>query len=96
MKYIIIFFCSIILPMFSLTEIKPKLCINCKYCIKNINDNKFSKCSLFPDSIGEINFLVAGINEDKYYSCFASRSIHKLCGEEGKMYKENGMNETNV
>ena len=31
MKYIIIIICSIIFPILSLKEIKPKLCINCKY-----------------------------------------------------------------
>ena len=35
------------LPFFSLKNIKPKLCINCKYFIKDNNYDKYGKCIYF-------------------------------------------------
>lgn len=48
MNYIFLILCSIFLPICSLKQSKPKLCINCKHFVldKN-NDSKFGKCSLF-------------------------------------------------
>ena len=87
MKFIIIFFCSIILPIFSLKEIKPKLCIKCKYIIKN-DDNGYNECSLFSHNYhnqqkqkqAKINFLVTGVNEEKYYSFSVSKTYETMCG----------------
>ena len=82
-KYIIIFFCSLILPIFSLKEIKPKLCINCKYIIKN-DDNRYSQCSLFQQihrqQQAKINFLITGVKEEQYYSCSIARAYNTMCG----------------
>jgi hypothetical protein len=90
MNYIILIFYSIILPILSLEQIKPKLCINCKYFIPDTtHTGTFSKCSFFPHKGGKINFLVNGINNkyDNYY-CSTARSTNDMCGEEGKHYKK--------
>jgi hypothetical protein len=87
MNYIILIFYSIILPIISLKQTTPKLCINCKYFITDNKDGKFGKCSLFPKKNGKINYLVNGINEDEYYYCSTSRDTNDMCGEEGKYYK---------
>ena len=81
------------LPSLSLKEIKPKLCINCKYFIEDKESGKFgkfNKCSLFPkDSIDNIYNLVYGaeVNEGYFY-CATARSRESMCGKEGKMYKK--------
>lgn len=77
------------LPILSL---KPKLCINCKYFIKDyLSNDKFGKCSLFPKKENDIYMLVSGIPEDKnleYHYCSVSREIVNMCGKEGKLYKK--------
>ena len=91
MNYIIIIFCSIILPIISLKEIKPKFCFNCKYFITDNNTGKFGKCSLFTKEEKNIYMLVNGISEDKnieYHYCCVSRETEHMCGKEGKMYKK--------
>jgi hypothetical protein len=88
MKYIFFIICSIILPIISVKVTKPKLCINCKHFITDNNTGLFGKCSLFPLKEGEINFLVNGINEEKYSYCTTSRSFDNMCGVEGKKYKK--------
>ena len=64
MKFTFLIICSIFLSVFSLKkELIPKLCINCKYIIKNDvkYDNKiiYSKCSFFPRLENSANFLVS-------------------------------------
>jgi hypothetical protein len=77
------------LPILSFKEITPKLCINCKYFISNNNNNKISKCSLFPKEDNNNYILVNGIHEDiEYYYCSTSRRIDEMCGKEGKLYKK--------
>jgi len=88
MNYIILIFYSIILPIISLKQNKPKLCINCKYFITDNNTGKFGKCSLFPKQSGKNNYLVTGINEDEYFFCSTLRDTNGMCGEEGKYYKK--------
>jgi hypothetical protein len=87
MNYIIIIICSIILPIVSLREIKPKLCINCKYFITDEMTDKYAKCSLFPKEENNINFFVNGKLNEEFHYCSISRSLNKMCGEEGRMYK---------
>ena len=96
MKYIIIFFYFIILPIFSLKEIKTKFCINCKYFVKDNDNNKFGKCSLFPSQQGKIDFLVNDINKGEYKFCSTARLFDSLCGEEGKMYKKKYIKNNNL
>jgi hypothetical protein len=55
-------------------------------CSGSTTNGKYGKCSFFP--IRDINFLVNGINEEKYYYCSTSRDSNDMCGEEGKYYKK--------
>ena len=90
MKYLLLMICSIILPVFSFKEIKPKLCVSCKHFIPGVNNNKFGKCSLFPVRESNDYFLVNGIEENEiigYNFCSVARNIEQMCGNEGKMYK---------
>lgn len=91
MKYIFFIFCSIILPVISLNEMKPKLCIDCKYIIKNSRNDKYSKCFLFTKKENYINYLVNGIDEMRleYHFCSVARNSESMCGEKGKMYEKN-------
>ena len=88
MNYIILIICSIILPIVSLKQITPKLCINCKHFISDNDDDIFGKCSFFPSKKGKINFLVNGINKDEYSYCSITRERDDMCGTEGKHYKK--------
>jgi hypothetical protein len=88
MKNILFIICSIILPILSLKQVKPKLCINCKHFITDNDNGKYGKCSLFPKKEGKIHFLVNGVNEELYYHCSISREMNHMCGEEGKYYKK--------
>jgi len=89
MKYIITIILSIILPILSLQEIKPKLCIDCKHFITDGRDGLFGKCSLFPSDSSKSRFLVNGIKNPYYYQyCSILRKENDMCGEEGKMYEE--------
>ena len=68
MNYIIIIFCSIVLPIFSLRQIKSKFCINCKYFIADNYNGEHGKCSLFEiETFPTYNdkFLVNGISKDE-------------------------------
>lgn len=92
MKNIFIIICSIILPVFSLNEIRPKLCINCKF-FKNsfMINNRYGKCSLFPntDTERDIDYFVTGIDIKKnnnFYYCSIARKYDNMCGKEGKKY----------
>ena len=87
MNIILIIF-SLILPIISLKQIKPNLCINCKYFIPDNDFNKFGKCSFFPTKESHIDFLVNVISEENYYYCSTSRHSKDMCGEEGKYYKK--------
>ena len=90
MKYIVLIICSIILPIFSLKEIRPKLCINCKFFTNTIgSDNKYGKCLLFPKDTNHMNFLVTGNNDnDDYYYCSTARTHDNMCGKKGKKYRK--------
>jgi hypothetical protein len=89
MKYIIIIICSIIVPVFSLKEITPKLCVNCKFFTNSFaNDNKYGQCSLFPKKEKKKEFLATGqIQNVEYKYCSVARYYDDMCGKEGKLYK---------
>ena len=92
MKYIFTILSILFLPILSFKEMKPKLCINCKYFITDNNTDKFGKCSLFTKKENNIYNLVNGINNKdniKYNYCAVSRDTEDMCGKEGKMYKKN-------
>ena len=97
MKYILLIIYYNILSLFSAYEIKPKLCIDCKFFRKSnlSNDNKFAKCLFFPERNDpgdhDYYFLVTGIKqytEQSYYYCATSRKFDYMCGKEGKFYEE--------
>jgi hypothetical protein len=88
MKYFFLIICSIILPTLSLKKTLPKLCVNCKFFINSVSgENKYGKCSLFPNKENNINFLVTGV-EDSYSYCSYARINDDMCGKEGKKYKK--------
>ena len=91
MKSIFLLFCSILLPVFSLNEITPKICINCKFFTKNVmNDNIYGKCRLYPTTERNDDFFVTGIEKNvDYYYCSTVRNNDHMCGKEGKKYIEN-------
>ena len=84
-------FLYILLGLFlTVTCIKPKLCINCKYYI-NTSDVKsniiYGKCLLSPKKNDNyINFLVTGEKKFEYNYCSTSRSSENMCGKEGKLH----------
>ena len=96
MNFIIIIFCSIILPIFSLKQNTVKLCINCKYFITDNDNGKYAKCSLFSKDEGLINYLLNGINENEYYYCSIVRGNEKYCGKEGTKYKKKYIKNKNL
>ena len=87
MKSIFLIFCYNILTIFSLKQINPKICINCKHFIPDNDNGIFGKCSFFQKKEGKIHFLITGIEDKKnYYYCSTSRESKDMCGEEGKYY----------
>jgi hypothetical protein len=96
MNFIVIIICSIILPILSLKQTKPKLCVNCKYFIPDNDNGKYAKCSLFQKEDGLINYLVNGINENEYYFCSTLRSNKEYCGKEGTKYKRKYIKNKNL
>jgi hypothetical protein len=85
-----IMFSNNLLP-FSVSQFKPKLCIDCKFYKNNFFTNsKFGKCSLFLKEENQHIYLVNGISEYQnieYYYCATARNSEDMCGKEGKMHK---------
>ena len=78
---------SIVLSQFLASQIKPKLCIDCKFYKKHFfTDSEFGKCSVFPIGKYDDSFLVNGkIDKNiQYYYCSTSRKNEDMCGKEGK------------
>ena len=89
MKYIFAILCSIFLPVFSLNEITPKFCINCKFFKKKFgSDDKYAKCLLFTNIQYDKDYLVTGLKHIDYYFCSTARDCDNMCGKEGKMFKD--------
>ena len=90
MMFIFTVFTLFFLPISSLKEIKPKLCIQCKYFITDKRDGKYGKCALFPKNKNDDVFdLVTGVEINKEYMyCYTTRASEALCGKEGTMYKK--------
>ena len=92
MNYIIVFICTLIIPIFSLEKSTTNLCINCKF-FKNdlifsiMNENKYGKCLAFPIEKDDNDFLVTGIKKIEYNFCTIARTYEDMCGKEGKMYE---------
>ena len=87
MQNIFVIICSIIVPVFSLNEIKPNLCVNCRFFTKSfILGNQYGRCCLFPKTEMDID-LVTGIKkEPQYQFCSIARHYDDMCGKEGKKY----------
>ena len=87
MNYLFFIVCSIILSPFSAIEIKPKLCIDCKFFLKDsFTSNKYGKCLLFTREDND-SFLVDGIKkENEHTFCSVARKYENMCGKEGKFY----------
>ena len=88
MNFVFLILCSFLYPVLS---VKPKICINCKHFIPDNGTGEFGKCSLFLRPDYDNSFLVNGnIKEKKdyYYYCSSARGNGKMCGLEGKMYKQ--------
>uniref|UniRef100_A0A6C0KMQ7 Uncharacterized protein n=1 Tax=viral metagenome TaxID=1070528 RepID=A0A6C0KMQ7_9ZZZZ len=71
------------------SSIEPKLCINCKYYVKDFfSSDKFGKCYLNP-TIKDNYFLVNGKidneNIDLHY-CSTARKFDDMCGEKAKKF----------
>jgi hypothetical protein len=92
MKYILLIIGYNILSIFSAYEIKPKLCIDCKFFRKGFfTNNKYGKCSLFPIEEENNNryLLVDGNkmnNKPEYHYCAVARKFKSMCGPEGTLY----------
>jgi len=92
MKYVFMILYSIILTQISASQIKPKLCIGCKFYTKDFfTFSEFGKCSKFPTKPDNDYFLVNGKknnNNIEYHYCSTSRKFDHMCGEEGKFYEK--------
>ena len=86
--------CSIILSPFSASQIRPKLCIDCKFYTKDFfTSSEFGKCSMFPREKDNDYFLVNGNdngnnNNIELHYCSTSRKYDNMCGKAGKFYEK--------
>jgi len=84
--------CAIILSPFSCSQIKPKLCIYCKFYKKDFfTSSEFGKCVFLAIEKENDYFLVNGNNDNdntEYYYCSTSRKYDHLCGKEGKFFEK--------
>ena len=88
---IIIFF---LLLLSSVTS-NTKICINCRHFVKDtiFTNNEFGRCKLYVKEQDNIaNYLVTGayqnIENDDYYYCSTARGSDRMCGKQGKDYKQ--------
>jgi len=70
----------------------PKLCINCKFSLKEnfLTSDMFCKCSKF-SYLEDDYFFVNGRGRPqitKYHFCSTARNFDHRCGVEGKKYEE--------
>ena len=95
MKGFLLIFCSLLQTTFSTASTipkDPKLCINCKFFVKEnvFTLDEFSKCSKF-SYIEDDYFFVNGVKQPekrKYYYCSTARNFDHMCGIEGKKFEE--------
>jgi len=73
------------------TEIKPKLCINCKFYIQDFYTtflgSQYGKCSLFTTDEIDNYFLVNGMKK-KVTNYYCSSARIYPCKKEGNFYQE--------
>ena len=93
-NFFFIIFSGILSEAFSmLTATKPKLCIDCKFFIKDyfFTPNSFGKCALFSKLKKNDNYLVDGskkYEKTEYSYCSIVRRYEDRCGEEGRLYEK--------
>jgi len=97
MKGFLLIFSSLLQTIFSTSTIPtepthPKLCINCKFYIKEnfLTPDIFYKCSKF-SYLEDDYFFVNGRGKPqitKYHYCSTARNFDHMCGVEGKKYEE--------
>jgi hypothetical protein len=86
----------IILALISLGKcLKPKFCVNCKFFLHEINNQKYGKCILFPKldntDFNYNYYLVTGdisLAHSYYEYCCTTRIEKDMCGKEAKYYKK--------
>jgi len=90
MDYIILLF--FFAELLSSTPIKPKLCCNCKFFIKDsLLPNRLGRCALFPKDQDKYDrdYLVDGIEPKEEYSfCSIAREYKNMCGPDGFFYEK--------
>jgi hypothetical protein len=86
--FVVITFLTSSLYFSSTTITSEKICVNCKYFVRNpFCKDTFGKCSAFPKKDdNELYYLISGKRKIEYYFCVSAREDNKLCGPEGKMY----------
>ena len=94
MKYLFLFMSFFIFPFYSVKVSMSKICVRCKYFIRDDENNILGKCALFPTDKGIIEYLVTGVNKNKYQYCCTSREFDNMCGKEGRLYEEKTHNKT--
>lgn len=101
--YSVIYLTYMIYSVSSMSNINPKLCINCKYYSNNLNNfSKLEVCTLFqlcePIDVmkirrNNIKYLVTGIKIEEpitpkeYFLCETARNFDDMCGIAGKKYE---------
>lgn len=93
MNAILLILILICVSSYSMNQMNPKLCKNCKYFIPATGvfpDPYYGKCSVFSQKPLYDKFLVTGIKQNfkpDFYYCITSRSFNEMCGEDGKYYQ---------
>lgn len=80
-------------PTTSVVVEPTKFCVDCKFCMKIIDDIRFIKCKKFRKINNDeaMEFLVTGVyreNPDKYYFCSTARSDENMCGANGSKFEK--------
>jgi hypothetical protein len=93
MKMKSIFFIILSIILSTTNSVKPKLCVDCKFFIKDnfVTPNEFGKCALFPKVKKNDDYLVDGkkrYDKTEYSYCSIMRKYEDSCGEEGRLYEK--------
>lgn len=69
------------------TKLKPKFCLNCKYLLRDNNDDTINgKCKKFP-YVKNPKYLVSGDEKNmEYFFCSTARSHENMCGTDATQY----------
>jgi hypothetical protein len=82
-----------ILSILSLSAIKPKFCVTCKFFKQDlILGPNYGVCSKFPKYKSLDYSVINGKNKTtdvSYDYCVIARKYEDMCGKEGKLYESN-------